>query len=107
MTKSIIPRATPAAASFLQILNRPGYVHAVNVATGGTAGWMMLFDATVAPADGTVSPKRVWKVAANDSVEHRFGTPLHMLQGAVLVFSSTGPLTKTASATVFLSGDGE
>lgn len=71
------------------------------------SGWIMLFDATTAPVDGAVVPRKVWQVSAAQSqtLDKAFNPPLAMAAGAVLVFSTTGPLTKTASASAYFSGE--
>lgn len=78
----------------------------LNVVTGATAGYVMLFDATVVPADGAVTPLRCMPVAANTGIDLNFrGSPLRFDNGLVVVFSSTGCFSKTASATAYLAGD--
>lgn len=95
--------ATATAQSSLVLKASPGNFYGAN-ATSTAAGYLMLFDATSAPADGTVTPKKVWAVAANGSCSIAFDLPLVMAVGITLVFSSTGPFTKTA-ATCFMSGE--
>jgi hypothetical protein len=65
----------------------------------------MIFDAASAPADGTVTPKLVEAIAANASIQQSLRTPIRFSTGITMVFSTTGPFTKTASATAFLAGD--
>jgi hypothetical protein len=73
--------------------------------TGSVAGYCMLFDATAAPADGSVTPFAAISVAANSTASFNLATGHSMpfTTGLVGVFSSTGPFTKTSSATAFLS----
>jgi hypothetical protein len=68
-------------------------------------GFFMLFDATSAPADGAVTPLGVVPVAAGQAVSFAYPatSPLSFSTGLVGVFSTTGPFTKAASATAFLS----
>lgn len=99
-----IPKATAAAAGSLVVSAAPCAVHDVNVVAGASAGFVMLFDLAAAPADGAVTPKRCWAIAANGSLQFVFERPLQMAVGCVLVFSTTGPFTKTVSATAFLGG---
>lgn len=75
------------------------------VNTGAVAGWVMLFNATAVPADGTVAPVKWWQVAINTTLEIHYQNPLRMTTGATVVFSSTGPFTKTGSATALFSGE--
>ena len=77
-----------------------------DVLVGSTAGSLMLFDATSAPADGAVTPKKCWgPIPANQPFSFSFPTPLAFATGITAVFSSTGPFTKTAVNAAFLSGD--
>jgi hypothetical protein len=66
-----------------------------------------LFDAAAAPADGAVTPRRVWSIPAGGTLEVGFPTPLRMAVGAVLVFSSTGPFLKTTNSgsNAFMTGE--
>lgn len=78
----------------------------LNVVTGASAGYVMLFDAATVPADGAVTPLRCMPVAANTGIDLNFrAAPLRFDVGAVVVFSTTGCYSKTASATAFLAGD--
>lgn len=97
--------STPAAASNLVLRAAPCNFYGAQVCTAAVAGYLMLFDAIAAPPDGTVTPKKVWAVAANTAIELDYVPPIRMSTGAVLVFSSTGQFTKTASATAFMSGE--
>ena len=105
---AIVPVATTVAASSLVVKATPGQLMAMVAATGAVAGYVMLFDAAAAPADGAVSP--VWVsglIAANTSVTVfavNGGPGIRFNTGIVAVFSSTGPFTKTASATAYISG---
>jgi hypothetical protein len=71
------------------------------------SGWFMLLDNSVVPSDGAVTPKKAWQFqgSAPVTIDIRFDPPLVMTNGAVLVFSSTGPFTKTASAAAMFSGE--
>lgn len=84
-----------------------GALYNITVTIGASAGWLLLFDATSAPADGAVTPAYWYPVATNGT----FGAiavswpavPLKFSTGIVAVFSTTGPFTKTASATAQFS----
>jgi len=96
--------ATPVAAASLVV--SPGYLGGITVTTGATAGYLMLFDAAAAPADGAVAPARCIPVAATTGVDMNFrAAPIWFRTGIVAVFSSTGCFTKTASATAFIAVD--
>lgn len=99
-----VPSASPTAAAALVLQTGACALYEVNAVAGASAGFVMVFDAVSAPADGTVTPKRVWPIPANGSLEYIFHLPLQFMLGCVLVFSTTGPFTKTASATAFLGG---
>ena len=77
------------------------------VNSGGAAVWVMLFDSATVPADGTVTPKKLYQLPANSTLTSSWspGPFLALANGAVLVCSSTGPFTKTASATCAFSGE--
>ncbi|MFA5898356.1 MAG: hypothetical protein WC829_04505 [Hyphomicrobium sp.] len=101
----VTPVSTPIAAGTLTLQTDPCTFYGANITTVATAGYLMLFDAIAAPADGTVTPVKVWIVAANSTLEVGYTTGLAMAIGATLVFSSTGPFSKTVSASVFMSGE--
>jgi len=96
--------ATGAASSSVVLKAAPGNFFGANC-TATVSGYLMLFDSVAAPADGTVTPKKVWAMSAGSSIEVGYFVPLRMAVGVTLVFSSTGPFTKTASATAFMSGE--
>lgn len=92
---------TSAAAESSHVLKAaPGSFIGGHVTATG-AGFLMLFDAVAAPADGAVAPKTCVAVAANTSVN--IVNPQPFLTGVVAVFSSTGCFTKTASAVAYFS----
>lgn len=84
----------------------PAKVLSLNLNATGS-GWFMLLDATVTPADGAVTPKKAWQFQTSNprTIDLRFDPPLVMSVGAVIVFSSTGPFTKTASAVAAFSAE--
>lgn len=75
------------------------------VNSAGTAVYVMLFDATSAPDDGAVTPVKWYRLATESTGSAIWTDPMRMNTGAVLVCSSTGPFTKTASATCTFSGE--
>lgn len=95
---------TAVAGSTSVLKAAAGNFYGATCCSTGAAGYLMLFDAASAPADGTVTPRKVWPVAAGGGIEIGYPVPLRMTVGAVLVFSSTGPFTKTA-ANAFISGE--
>lgn len=97
---------TASLASNLVLKTAAGSLYACYVTTNSTAGWMMLFDAIAAPANGTVTPKNCIYCPANATteIELPFLTAEPFATGITAVFSSTGPFTLTASSTVFIKG---
>jgi hypothetical protein len=75
----------------------------IYVTAGASAGFLMTFNATSAPADGAVTPVECVQVAANSTVALSFGSgpPDRYSTGATAVFSTTGCFNKTVSATAF------
>jgi len=96
---------TAAAVGSLVVKASAGNLYGYNIVSGASAGYLMFFDATSAPADGTVTPKLVEAIAANASIQQSLRTPIRFTTGITMVFSTTGPFTKTLSATAFLAGD--
>lgn len=101
----VAPSASVAVASSKVFKASPGTLGSLNVVSGAIAGYVMLFDATSAPVDGAVTPARCWPLAAYTGLELNFSPPLNLVVGVTVVFSSTGPYTKTASATAFIAGE--
>lgn len=68
--------------------------------TIGAAGWIMIFNATSAPADGAVTPVAWAQPTTSGSWAINYGTiPLALSTGITVCASSTGPFTKTAYST--------
>lgn len=97
--------ATTVAAGSLIAKASAGNCYGFNVVAGASAGYFMLFNSATVPADGTVTPFRVYVVAANASLAVSWDTPRRFGTGIVGVFSTTGPFTKTISATAFIAID--
>ena len=66
-------------------------------------GYVMLFDSATVPADGAVTPLKSWPIAASAGIAVGYNPPIACANGIVVVFSTTGPFTKTVSATAFFS----
>lgn len=103
----LTPASTTALASSLVLKASAGSFYGLQVTNGATAGFVMLFNAATAPADGAVTPTKVYAMAANSSLSVSVGggPPTAFSTGVTVVYSSTGPFTKTASATAFISGE--
>lgn len=71
-----------------------------------TDGYIMLLDSATVPADGTVAPKKFWKIVLDSQLQYSPKYPLKFINGCVVVFSTTGPLIKTTTTTThaFFSG---
>ncbi|MGI4807426.1 MAG: hypothetical protein ACRYF2_04875 [Janthinobacterium lividum] len=110
-TSSLVPPSptfvqTAASSSNLLLKATAGSLYACYVTTGSTAGFLMLFDATSVPPNGTVAPKDCVYCPANATteIEFPFLTVEPFSAGITAAFSSTGPFTLTASSTVFIKG---
>ena len=80
----------------------------LQVNSGGTAVWVMVFDATTVPADGaSQTPIKLWQMAINTTLNHAWVNGLRLINGFVVVCSSTGPFTKTVSNTCTFSVDAQ
>jgi len=84
-----------------------GSLLSLTTSIGAVSGWLMIFDATSAPADGAVTPKfcrYIKSDATGGATSLAWVNPLTFATGISVAFSSTGCFTKTASATAFFSG---
>lgn len=96
---------TTVAASTLVLKASAGNLYDWRVTSGASAGYVLIYNATTAPADGTVQPFDCVAVAANATV----GSSSHIVPeryttGVVIAFSTTGCFTQTLSATAFIRG---
>lgn len=105
---AVTPQATTAVASNLVLCSAACNFYGAALTTGAVGGYLMVFNATSAPADGAVTPTICRAIGANSSVEVDYSTsPRRMSTGATAVFSTTGCYTKTASATAAIEGASE
>lgn len=82
----------------------PCSLRSLYVTTGAAAGYLMVFNAIAAPADGAVTPRVCIAVPALTSASLDFGTTSSSYNtGLTAVFSTTGCFSKTISATAFFS----
>lgn len=102
---SVTATATTVAAGSVLAKGSAGNLYGVNVVAGASAGYLMVFNAGSVPADGTVTPIKCIPVAANAGLIMEFTPPIRCTTGITAVFSTTGPFTKTISATAFISVD--
>lgn len=98
---------TTAVASSLVAKSGAGELCGFSVSSGASAGYIMLFDAASAPIDGAVTPMKTYNIAATSTFDKSFpiGRELRFLTGMTIVFSTTGPFSKTASATAMISAE--
>lgn len=102
---AIVPVVSTVAESGHVLKASAGNLYHVAVSTGGTAGFLLVVNATSAPSNGAVAPLLCRAVAANSSLEvdhaiipDRYGT------GITALFSTTGCFTLTLSATATFEG---
>lgn len=103
-TYGITPVVSSAAEANHVLKATPGNLYGLSVTTGATAGYVLLFNATSAPADGAVTPLFCYAIPASSSIGVTFDIPAAFATGITASFSSTGCFTKTASATAFFAG---
>lgn len=104
---ALTPTVTSAVASSLVLKASAGNLYGFSITSGASAGYVMVFNATTAPADGAVTPQFCSAIAANASLNFDMTTgniPERFTTGITLVFSTTGCFTKTASATAYMRG---
>lgn len=106
-TSSSNAAITPGASSALEaghvLKSSPGNLYSLYVLSTEIDGYLMTFNATSIPTNGVVDPVECLPVYAGSSASIDFtGTlPDRYSVGIVAVFSTTGPFTKTGSATAF------
>lgn len=96
---------TSAAASSLAAKTSAGSVVSIS-GSAASGSYIMLFNATSAPSDGSVTPLKCWgpmAAAGPFSLAWGVGPVLTMSTGITVVSSSTGCFTKTATNAAFLS----
>lgn len=104
----IVPISSSALGNNLQIKSSPGNLYAFECTNAtSTAGFVMLFNRTSVPADGAVTPTRVYEMPANSTLGRGFDPPDVFTIGVLILFSTTGPMTKTTpgAASCFFVGD--
>jgi hypothetical protein len=102
--EAIKPISSTAPEANRVICTGPCLLRSLYVTTGAAAGFLMTVDAAVAPAAGgaAIAPLNCAAIAANSTLAMDFGdTGEPYSTGLVVIFSSTGCFTNTASATAF------
>jgi hypothetical protein len=98
---------TPGSSSTLEASHilkaSAGNLYSLYVISGSVGGFLMTFNDTSVPADGSVTPIDCVPVPANSiaAIGADGSPPDHYPVGIVAVFSTTGPFIKTASTTAF------
>jgi hypothetical protein len=81
-------------------------LYSMTVTIGATSGYLMIFDLATAPSNGPVTPKYCVPVTSSGTNGTQSATWVNgalFYNGVVAVFSTTGCLTLTLSATAFFS----
>jgi hypothetical protein len=101
--------STSGASSFL-LTSPQKALASLTVVAGASAGYALVLDAASAPANGaigacasaaTARPCLMWcaPVAANGFVDRQWNSPMSFSAGVLVMFSTTGCSTITASGT--------
>jgi len=102
-TSPVTPAPTSAAVSCQVAKASAGTLFAATLYSS-VSGWFLIFNATSAPADGAVTPIEFLRYPTADVTMGYTASPgLTASTGIVICFSTTGPYTKTASATATIS----
>lgn len=94
--------ASQSVEAFHVISTVPASLSRIDAVIGGTSGYLMLFDSTSVPSNGSVTPAWARAILSDGSEggdTMSFDPPIQFSTGLIAVFSSTGPFTKTASVT--------
>ncbi len=98
--------ALTATQSVSGVHNLYSYQISADSTLSGAAWWLMIFDATAAPADGAVTPKKCYAMPSGSTLSTgAFTSPLAFATGISFAVSTTGCFTKTASVHAFISLD--
>lgn len=109
---ALIPVSSAALAANTIIKASAGNLYSFEVAADSTlsaaAWWIMIHNATSAPADGAVTPLKCYAMPLGTTTfSAAFPTPVAFSTGIVIGVSTTGCFTKTASTHAFISGDAQ
>lgn len=95
------PSVTTAPAASV-LIDRSGYIVAVNVVSGASAGYVVVVDSATVPADGAIVPIKCLPVAITTGVDWNWRSdPVTVTRGAAVMFStgaSCFALVKSATA---------
>lgn len=98
---------TSSLASNLVVKNAAGNLYSFEISAdstlSGAAWWVMIFDATSAPADGAVTPAECYAMPSGaTNISGEFVAPASFANGIVIVASTNGCFTKAASVHAFI-----
>lgn len=97
-----IPSAQSAAAEGSHVFKASGgLLYGITATIASTSGYLMVFDATTAPADGAVTPKLCYAIGSAINQGILIPYPVPFTNGIVAVFSTTGCFNKTVSNAFF------
>lgn len=106
-TFGIAPISSTALETNHVLKGSAGNLYSVCATIGATSGYLMVFDATTLPSNGSVTPK-LWQYIPTLSATANTGClsyngqpPAAFSTGIVVGFSTTGPFTLTASNAAF------
>lgn len=100
---TIVPTASTVAESGRVLKASAGNLIRIGITTAGSAGYLMVFNSTTVPADGTVTPLMCRAIGATSTVVYGMADiPPRFTTGISVAFSTTGCFTKTASATAYI-----
>lgn len=105
-----VSSSSTALAANQVVKGAPGVLYSFEVSADATlsaaAWWIMIYDATAAPVDGAVTPKKCYAQPSGAvSASYAFTRPVQFGVGITIGVSTTGCFTKTASVHAFISGD--
>lgn len=106
-TAALPPIVSTAAESSHVLKTSFGALYDLQVTTGASAGFILIYDLTAAPANGAVTPKKCYQIAAASTVALFWtDSPVQFTNGIVAAFSTGADcFNQTLSATAYFSGE--
>jgi hypothetical protein len=107
-TVGIAPVVSASAEASHVLKASAGNLYGLSVTVTTVSGYVMIFDATSAPANGAVTPKFCFPITSNGTnggAAFSWGSmPMYFATGITVEFSTTGCFTATSSTTAFFNG---
>lgn len=105
-TSALAPVVSAAVEGTHVLKGSAGNLYGLVVTNTTVAGYVMVFNATTAPADGAVTPIYCLPIGINQTVSLTGPStiPISFSTGISVAFSTTGCFTKTVSATAMFTG---